>query len=96
MLSQLIEQPFYVLSACISLPMYLACISLSQLIEQPFYGELRTKQQLGYIVSSSVSEQVRHLPPPPALPSMAKVTSPYLAISPHTSLHPPPCLCGPT
>ena len=29
---------------------------LSQLIDQPFYSELRTKQQLGYIVQSSVTE----------------------------------------
>jgi len=29
---------------------------LAQLLEQPFYNELRTKQQLGYIVSSSVTE----------------------------------------
>ena len=29
---------------------------LSQLIEQPFYEELRTKQQLGYIVQSGISE----------------------------------------
>jgi len=29
---------------------------ISQLIEQPLYGELRTKQQLGYIVGSSISE----------------------------------------
>ena len=29
---------------------------LSQLLEQPFYGELRTKQQLGYIVQSGVTE----------------------------------------
>ena len=29
---------------------------LAQILEQPFYGELRTKQQLGYIVSSGVSE----------------------------------------
>ena len=29
---------------------------LSQLVDQPFYAELRTKQQLGYIVGSSVTE----------------------------------------
>ena len=29
---------------------------LNQLLEQPFYGELRTKQQLGYIVQSSLTE----------------------------------------
>ena len=29
---------------------------LSQLIDQPFYAELRTKQQLGYIVGSSITE----------------------------------------
>ena len=29
---------------------------LSQLVDQPFYSELRTKQQLGYIVGSSVTE----------------------------------------
>ena len=36
---------------------------VSQLISQPFYGELRTKQQLGYIVQSAVSgsEGVRAL-----------------------------------
>ena len=35
---------------------WLCLAVLSQLIEQPLYGELRTKQQLGYIVQSSVSE----------------------------------------
>ena len=36
---------------------------IAQLLDQPFYGELRTKQQLGYIVQSSVtsSEGVRGL-----------------------------------
>ena len=36
---------------------------LAQLLEQPFYGDLRTQQQLGYIVQSSVveSEGVRGL-----------------------------------
>ena len=29
----------------------------AQLVEQPFYGELRTKQQLGYIVASAVAEE---------------------------------------
>ena len=29
---------------------------ISQLLDQPFYGELRTKQQLGYIVSSGIGE----------------------------------------
>jgi len=29
---------------------------LSQILEQPFFGELRTKQQLGYIVQSGVTE----------------------------------------
>ena len=29
---------------------------ISQILEQPFYGELRTKQQLGYIVQSAATE----------------------------------------
>ena len=35
---------------------WLHLVLISQLLEQPFYAELRTKQQLGYIVQSSVSE----------------------------------------
>ena len=35
---------------------WLDLVLVSQLLEQPFYAELRTKQQLGYIVQSSVSE----------------------------------------
>ena len=30
---------------------------LAAILEAPFYGELRTKQQLGYIVSSGVKQQ---------------------------------------
>ena len=48
---------------------------LNQLMDEPFYGELRTKQQLGYIVSCGVAEsngvrgvvfsvQSKVLPPP--------------------------------
>ena len=33
------------------------CSPAAQLVEQPFYGELRTKQQLGYIVASAVAEE---------------------------------------
>ena len=30
---------------------------LAAILEAPFYGDLRTKQQLGYIVSSGVKQQ---------------------------------------
>ena len=38
----------------------------SQLVDTPFYAELRTKQQLGYIVGSSITESEGAPPPPPA------------------------------
>ena len=35
-------------------------------VDTPFYAELRTKQQLGYIVGSSITESEGAPPPPPA------------------------------
>ena len=46
---------------------------LSQLVDTPFYAELRTRQQLGYIVGSSIAESegtpARHLHSPSYHPS---------------------------
>ena len=35
---------------------WLLLVVLSRLLEQPFFEDLRTRQQLGYIVGSSVTE----------------------------------------
>src|SRR5262249_12587133 len=37
-----------------------AGVVLSNVVSEPFYTELRTKQQLGYIVSGGVGASVRH------------------------------------
>ena len=52
---------------------YFLTYLLSQLVDTPFYAELRTRQQLGYIVGSSIAESegtpARHLHSPSYHPS---------------------------